>query len=131
MLTIYARQGRLWLLRTVVGGETIAVRYLLQAGRTLYDYIGGLDDAHRVHAPGVLSSLQLIEMAPALGIDSMDLLAGDYGYKHRIATRQTPLTTLDALGRTLAGRAFSSVRQVRRRLRRVEDDTAGADANVG
>jgi CelD/BcsL family acetyltransferase involved in cellulose biosynthesis len=131
MLAIYARQGRLWLLRTEVDGNVIAVRYLLQAGRILYDYLGGIDDAHRAHAPGVLSSLHLIEMAPALGIDALDLLAGDYGYKHRMATRQMPLTTFDAIGRTLAGRAFASVRHVRRKLRRVDDDTSGVDASHG
>jgi len=117
MIATYARQGRLWLFRFSVGDQLVAVRYLLQAGRRLYGYLSGIAMEHRGHAPGILSTLRLLEMGPDVGIDSIDLLAGDYGYKHRLATRKLPIATLDAYGRTPAARAWLALRQVRQRIR--------------
>ncbi len=117
MIATYARQGRLWLLRFSVGDELVAVRYLLQAGRRLYGYLGGIATEHRDHSPGMLSTLRLLGMGPELGVDSIDLLAGDYGYKHRLATRQLPIATLNAYGRTPAARAWLALRTVRRKVR--------------
>ena len=110
------RQQRLWMIRMATDDRLLGVRYLIQAGDRLYGYLSGFDGEDRSLAPGILSTLKLIEQGPESGIRAIDLLAGDYGYKHRIANRQLPLKTLEGFGRTSAARAFLGLRRLKQRL---------------
>ncbi len=117
MIAYFAQQDLLWMLRSTVGEQTIAVRYGFHTGRTFYDYIGGIDQELRRHAPGIMTTLRLVEQGPEVGFDALDLLAGDYGYKHRVSNRQLPLVTLEGYGKTPAARAFVALRTMRDRVR--------------
>jgi len=117
MLARYARQERLWLLRVTYQGRPVVVRYDIAAGRMLYAYITGVDPELSEFNGGTLSLLKAIERATALGFEGLDMLSGNYGYKHRVATRQMPVATLEAYGRTPAARTWLALRTLRRRVR--------------
>jgi len=124
MLARYARQGRLWLLRITYRKRPVVVRYDIAAGRRLYAYITGVDPELGRHSGGTLSLLKAIELATARGFETLDMLSGNYDYKHRLATRQMPIATLEAYGCTPASRAWLTLRGLRRKVRRGADSAA-------
>ena len=120
MLTRYAHQGRLWLLRVTHQGRPVVVRYDIAAGRRLYAYITGVDPEFAEFNGGTLSLLKAIELATAQGFECLDMLSVDYGYKHRYASRKMPIATLEAYGQTPAARAWLALRGLRRKMRGVD-----------
>lgn len=117
MLARYAGLDRLWLLRVTYQGRPVVVRYDIAAGGRLYGYITGVDPEFSQFHGGTLSLLKAIERATARGFESLDMLSGDYGYKHRLASRQMPIATLEAYGRTVASRVWLALRGLRREVR--------------
>jgi CelD/BcsL family acetyltransferase involved in cellulose biosynthesis len=116
MIRTYARQGRLWLQRLRLADETIAVYLEIEAGRQIYSYVGGVDPDFKRFSQRALTVLKVIERAASEGFECVDLLAGDYGYKHRYATRELPVTTWEAFGRTPAARAWIGLKSLRARI---------------
>ena len=116
MIRTYARQGRLWLQRMSLCGQPVAVSLEIEAGGQIYSYLGGVDPDFNRLSPGGLTVLKVVERAARKGFESVDLLAGDYGYKHRYATRELPVTTWEAFGRTPAARAWTGLRSLRARI---------------
>jgi CelD/BcsL family acetyltransferase involved in cellulose biosynthesis len=121
----YAREGKGWMVGLRRGQEWLAVRYLLRAGDTAYDYLSGVDtETETALAPGLLLHLLTLDPAAAAGIKTYDLMAGDQEYKRRLALEETPLPTLELYARTLRARVWLAARELRRDLALVRGTAA-------
>jgi CelD/BcsL family acetyltransferase involved in cellulose biosynthesis len=119
-----AAREHAWLVGLRRGHRWLAIRYLLRAGDTLYDYLSGVDTSTEggisaALAPGLLLHLQTIEACAADtdGIAFYDLMAGDYDYKRKLALQEDSLPTLDLFARTVRSRLWLTARDIGRQLR--------------
>ena len=139
LLERYLEDGSAWLVglrrRPGPGVEPgadhrwLAVRYLLQAGGRLYDYLSGVDtEGNAALAPGLLLHLHTLEAAAAEGIAVYDLMAGDADYKRHLTLEHTDLPSLEVYAPTLRARLWLAARDLRRRLAQAR---ARARANGG
>jgi CelD/BcsL family acetyltransferase involved in cellulose biosynthesis len=120
LLEPYARDERLWMMGLRRQGQWLAVRYLIRAGDTLYDYLSGVDTTTETAlAPGLLLHLFTIDAAAAAGIRVYDLMAGDQEYKRRLALEESALPTLELHARTMRARLWLAAREMRRDLAHV------------
>jgi CelD/BcsL family acetyltransferase involved in cellulose biosynthesis len=104
------------------GPRWLAVRLLLRAGDTLYDYLSGVDtgtdDGVPVAlAPGLLLHLFTIDACAAEGLAVYDLMCGDYDYKRKLALEEDSLPTLDLFARGVRSRLWLTARDIGRQLR--------------
>jgi CelD/BcsL family acetyltransferase involved in cellulose biosynthesis len=134
LLERYLADGSAWLvgLRTRAdengGRRWLAVRYLLQAGGRLYDYLSGVDtEVNTALAPGLLLHLHTLEAAAAAGIQVYDLMAGDADYKRHLAIEHTDLPSLEVYAPTLRARLWLAARDLRRRLAQMRDAARPGD----
>jgi CelD/BcsL family acetyltransferase involved in cellulose biosynthesis len=123
LLERYVNDGSAWLVglrrRAAPGVDQrwLAVRYLLQAGGRLYDYLSGVDtEVSAALAPGLLLHLQTIQAAAAAGIQVYDLMAGDADYKRHLTLEHTDLPSLEVYAPTLRARLWLAARELRRGL---------------
>jgi CelD/BcsL family acetyltransferase involved in cellulose biosynthesis len=107
-----------WMVGLRQGSQWLAIRYLLRAGDTLYDYISGVDiTTSAALAPGLLLHLHTIDACASAGIAVYDLMAGDYDYKRKLAVQEDTLPTLDLFGRTVRSRLWLTARDVGRQIK--------------
>jgi CelD/BcsL family acetyltransferase involved in cellulose biosynthesis len=136
-----AAREHAWLVGLRRGHRWLAVRYLLRAGDTLYDYLSGVDTSTEggvsaALAPGLLLHLQTIEACAAHaagttdGIAVYDLMAGDYDYKRKLALQEDSLPTLDLFARTVRSRLWLTARDIGRQLRAGRRAAAPASSPV-
>jgi CelD/BcsL family acetyltransferase involved in cellulose biosynthesis len=136
----YTRDEKGWMMGLRRQGQWLAVRYLLRAGDTLYDYLSGVDTATETAlAPGLQLHLMTIDAAAAAGLRTYDLMAGDQEYKRRLALEESALPTVELHARTMRARLWLAARGMRRDLAQVraraanhgvEAPTAGAPAEM-
>jgi CelD/BcsL family acetyltransferase involved in cellulose biosynthesis len=120
LLEPYRRDEKMWMMGLRRQGQWLAVRYLLRAGDTLYDYLSGVDTATETAlAPGLLLHLLSIDAAATAGIRTYDLMAGDQEYKRRLALEESALPTLELHARTMRARLWLAAREMRRDLAQV------------
>jgi CelD/BcsL family acetyltransferase involved in cellulose biosynthesis len=120
LLNPYLSQQAAWLvgLRSADGARWLAVRYLLRAGDTLYDYLSGVDtEVSPALAPGLLLHLHTIDAAARAGIARYDLMAGDADYKRHLGIEQSDLVSADLFARTMRSRLWLAARDLRRRVK--------------
>ncbi len=117
LLDRHLASGAAWLVGLRQGERWLAVRYLLQAGGRLYDYLSGVDtEASPALAPGLLLHLQTMAAAAAAGVTVYDLMAGEADYKRHLALEVTEVPTLDVFAPTMRARLWLAARNLRRRL---------------
>jgi CelD/BcsL family acetyltransferase involved in cellulose biosynthesis len=80
---------RIVLLR--VGGRAIAFHYYFALGRTMYVHRLGFDPAYARYSPGLVNTLDTIEVASAEGLARVEFLGGAERYKVELADRFDPL----------------------------------------
>ncbi len=124
MIRRYRQDGRLWLVGLRRGTEWMAVRYHIQAGSCLYDYISGVvnDGERAVLKPGIVLHLHTIDAAAAAGLRTYDFMGGDYEYKRRLAVEAGEMVSIELLGAGARARAWGAARGLWRRLRPLRGD---------
>ena len=118
MLRHYATRGRLWVFGLKHEDRWIALHYDIEAGDTLYYYLSAIDPrASSKLSPGNLILLRAVELAARRGLARIDLMAGDYEFKRHLSNDVAEMMTLEALGRSAAGRLWRGMRDARRLVR--------------
>jgi CelD/BcsL family acetyltransferase involved in cellulose biosynthesis len=85
-----AASGRLRLSSISVGGRMIAFDLCLVDHDRLWILKGGFDEAFRRYAPGLLLTLAEIERAQELGLEAVELLGDQAGWKAKFANDERP-----------------------------------------
>ena len=94
------------------------MRYHLRAGDRVFDYLSGVDiDTPAALGPGLLLTLHGLEWCTRNGVRIYDLLAGDYEYKHKLATNIDEIFEVDVFGTSLAAQLWLAARRLRSKWR--------------
>lgn|GEM_PF-642203 len=112
-----ARDGALRLAVLELDDRPIGIEYALRHRSTLVFLQTGFDPVHAGLSPGHLLMCHLIERAIEEGVDRLDLLKGDYGYKASYARDTRQSVTLDLVRSARLARLVRLVDATRRRLR--------------
>lgn len=80
---------------TTESGETLAAAFGFRDERAYYLYNSAFDRAARGSSPGILLVDMLVQRSIAEGLDRVDLLKGDEGYKFRLGAHPRPLFAVE------------------------------------
>lgn len=86
----FHRRDELRLSRVVLDDIAVSFAFCLLYRRRLYLLKSGYDESYRRLAPGLVLRLGMIERCFELGIDALDLLGDEVGWKTRFATGNRP-----------------------------------------
>jgi CelD/BcsL family acetyltransferase involved in cellulose biosynthesis len=105
-----------------IDGRAVAFHYYLALEGRMYVHRIAFDPAFGRFSPGLVNTLDAIEIAAAEGVTRVEFLGGAERYKVEVADRLEPLYQGFGLARSLKGRAAVAGRvggiRVRRRLKR-------------
>jgi CelD/BcsL family acetyltransferase involved in cellulose biosynthesis len=118
LMPSYVADGTGWLAGLRQGDRWLAVRYHLRTGDRVFDYLSGVDiDTPAALGPGLLLTLHALEWCLRNGVRTYDLLAGDYEYKHKLATDVGEIFDVDLFGSSLAAQLWLTARRLRSKWR--------------
>ena len=109
-----------------IDGRPIAFAWCIVLEQRLYLYRTAFDPAFARYSPGLVNTLNLLELAAAEGLTRMEFLGGAERYKVEFADRFEPLSMGLGLPGTAAGRAVVAARARWLRLRDVAKQSAAA-----
>jgi CelD/BcsL family acetyltransferase involved in cellulose biosynthesis len=127
LMPTYVADGTAWLVGLRQGDRWLAVRYHLRAGDGVFDYLSGVDtETPPALGPGLLLTLYGLQWCERQGVRVYDLLAGDYAYKHKLATSIDEIFEVDVFGSSLAAQLWLAARRLRSRWRAATSGAAAA-----
>jgi CelD/BcsL family acetyltransferase involved in cellulose biosynthesis len=118
LMPSYVADGTGWLVGLRQGDRWLAARYHLRTGDRVFDYVSGVDiDTPAALGPGLLLTLHGLEWCARNGVQTYDLLAGDYEYKKKLATEEDQIFDVDVFGSSLAAQIWLAARRLRSKWR--------------
>jgi CelD/BcsL family acetyltransferase involved in cellulose biosynthesis len=123
----YIADGSGWLAGLRQGDRWLAARYHLRTGDRVFDYLSGVDvDTPAALGPGLLLTLHGLEWCARNGVETYDLLAGDYEYKQKLATTADEIFEVDVFNSSLPAQLWLAARRLRSKWRAATAATATA-----
>jgi CelD/BcsL family acetyltransferase involved in cellulose biosynthesis len=127
LMPSYVGDGTGWLVGLRQGDRWLAARYHLRTGDRVFDYLSGVDTGTPpALGPGLLLTLHGLQWCARNGVQVYDLLAGDYEYKHKLATNIDEIFEVDVFGTSLAAQLWLAARRLRSKWRAATSPTATA-----